>query len=440
MGRGTANLHTHPSGLRSESLPFHGGEDVKSTTLPRMAADIVPIELSLTAGDLVTLWAPRWREDSEEWEAFLGHGEDLFAFPDVAALVGFVRTAPEHDLVDHPAWALVPRLPAVDLRPAESQRYDLVGVPELVAQPPDTWVLDELAEVVSIVRSLAEVCGLDVVQEVLDSTPEFSMLEGGTLAFGGREGERRWQALCGVIAQRWDDVLDTVDGVVRTPDVDAAALAVAQTELTEAEAVTDQAATDEAAAEAPTAPNPALAFWVEVGIDPIRIISDLGDHYTLRCYLDDAPVFLGRNGRIDAFPSLRSLSRYLADNPRGHDLDEVSTWPQVTKQAHAGELEVAVDDGNSYVLAGLADDLAGGPETVDPGQLELAVELITDAEQWAGSDAADKALAGSEPLGWLVSFLLRPDPTRLAPSPPFDAEVAAWQALVRAFEDRLNIR
>ncbi|HZA17764.1 MAG TPA: primosomal protein [Pseudonocardiaceae bacterium] len=405
-----------------------------------MAADIVPIELSLTAGDLVTLWAPRWREDSEEWEAFLGHGEDLFAFPDVAALVGFVRTAPEHDLVDHPAWALVPRLPAVDLRPAESQRYDLVGVPELVAQPPDTWVLDELAEVVSIVRSLAEVCGLDVVQEVLDSTPEFSMLEGGTLAFGGREGERRWQALCGVIAQRWDDVLDTVDGVVRTPDVDAAALAVAQTELTEAEAVTDQAATDEAAAEAPTAPNPALAFWVEVGIDPIRIISDLGDHYTLRCYLDDAPVFLGRNGRIDAFPSLRSLSRYLADNPRGHDLDEVSTWPQVTKQAHAGELEVAVDDGNSYVLAGLADDLAGGPETVDPGQLELAVELITDAEQWAGSDAADKALAGSEPLGWLVSFLLRPDPTRLAPSPPFDAEVAAWQALVRAFEDRLNIR
>jgi hypothetical protein len=316
-------------------------------------------------------------------------------------------------------------------------------VPELVAQPPDTWVLDELAEVVSIVRSLAEVCGLDVVHEVLDATPEFGMLEGGTLAFGGREGERRWQALCAVIAQRWDDVLDTVDGVVRTPDVDAAARAEARTELAEAETATGKtgkAATDEASAEAPTAPNPTLVFWGEVGIDPIRIISDLGDHYTLRCYLDDAPVFLGRSGRIDAFPSLRSLSRYLADNPKGHDLDEVSTWAQVTKQAHAGELEVAVDDGNSYVLAGLADDLAGGPETVDPGQLELAVELITDAEQWAGSDAADKALAGSEPLGWLVSFLLRPDPTRLAPSPPFDAEVAAWQALVRTFEDRLNVR
>lgn len=404
-----------------------------------MAADIVPIELSVTTGDLVTLWAPRWREDSEEWEAFLGDDEALFAFADVAALVGFVRTAPDHDLVDHPAWALVKRLPAADLRPEESQRYDLVGVPELVAQPPDTWVIGDLAEVVSMVRSLAEVCGLNVVHEVLDSTPGFGMLEGGTLAFGGREGQRHWEALCTVIAQRWDDVLDAVDGVIRIPDVDAAALAGAQAELTEAEPATEEADSEEEATEATAAADPALAFWSEVGIDPIRIISDLGDHYTLRCYLDDAPVFLGRSGRIEVFGSPRALARYLAGNPQGHDLDEVSTWPEVTKQAHAGELEVAIDDGNSYVLAGLADDLTGGPETVDPGQLELAVELITDAEQWAGSDAATKALASSEPLGWLVSFLLRPDPTRLAPGAPFDAEVAAWRALVGGFEDRLNV-
>jgi hypothetical protein len=402
-----------------------------------MAADIVPIELSLTAGDLVTLWAPHWREDSEEWEAFLGDDEALFAFADVAALVGFVRTASDHDLVDHPAWALVPRLPAADLRPTESQRYDLVGVPELVAQPVDTWVIGGLAEVVSIVRSLADVCGLDVVHEVLDSAPKFDLLDGGILAFGGREGARQWEALCTVIAQRWDEVLDAIDGVVRTPEVDAAALASAETELAEAESAPDEAAS--VATEDPAASDPALAFWSEVGIDPIRIISDLGDHYTLRCYLDDAPIFLGRSGRINVFGSPRSLARYLADNPQGHDLDAVSTWPQVTERAQAGELEVAVDDGNSYVLAGLADDLAGGPATVDPGQLDLAVELITDGEQWAGSDAADKALASSESLGWLVSFLLRPDPTRLAPGPPFDAEVAAWRALVGGFEDRLRV-
>jgi hypothetical protein len=111
----------------------------------------------------------------------------------------------------------------------------------------------------------------------------------------------------------------------------------------------------------------------------------------------------------------------------------------VAKRAQDRELVVAVDDANSYVLTGLADDLTGGPETVDPGQLELAVELITDAEQWAGSDAADKALASSEPLGWLVSFLVRPDPTRLAPSPPFDTEAASWRVLVGGFEDRLHV-
>ncbi len=398
-----------------------------------MAADIVPIELSVTAGDLVTLWAPRWREDGEEWEAFLGDDENLFAFADVAALVAFVRTAGGHDLVDHPAWALVPRLPAPDLRPTESHRYDLVGVPELVAQAPDTWIVAELAEVVSILRSLAEVCDLDAVHGVLDATPGFTMLGAGTLAFGGREGARQWDALCEVIAGRWDEVIDAVDGVIRSPDVDAATLQAVAAELAEAEPAGEEQKTAE------TVRDPALAFWSEVGIDPIRIISDLGEHYTLRCYLDDAPVFLGRGGRIDVFTSPRSLTRHLQEHPGGHDLDAVSTWPQVTQRAADRELTVAVDEANSYVLAGLADDLAGGPETVDPGQLELAVELITDAEQWAGSEAAGKALASSEPLGWLVSFLLRPDPTRLSPSAPFDAEVAAWRVLVGTFEDRLHV-
>jgi hypothetical protein len=409
-----------------------------------MAADIVPIELSVTAGDLFTLWAPRWCEDGEEWEAFLGDGEHLVAFSDVAALVGFVRTAPEHDLIDHPAWVLIPRLPAPELQPAESHRYDLVGVPELVAQPPDTWVIGELADVVSIVRSLADVCGLEVVHDVLDSTPGFSMLDGGTLAFGGREGARHWDALCTVIAQRWDDVIDALDGVIRSPDVDEAALQAATTELaTELLATELSSQARSTLGEQDVTParagDTALAFWSEVGIDPIRIISNLGEHYTLRCYLDDAPVFLGRDGRIDVFNSPGSLVRYLADNREEHDLDTVSTWPQVIQRAQQRELEVAVEGGNSYRLDGLAEDLAGGPETVDPRQLELAVELITDAEQWAGSDAASKALASSEPLGWLVSFLLRPDPTRLAPSAPFDAEVVAWRALVGGFEDRLHV-
>ena len=70
-----------------------------------MAADIVPIRLGLTKGDLYTLWAPRWRDEGDEWEAFLGKDEDLYAFESVADLVAFVRTNTDNDLSDHPAWA-----------------------------------------------------------------------------------------------------------------------------------------------------------------------------------------------------------------------------------------------------------------------------------------------------------------------------------------------
>src|SRR3954451_22423584 len=119
-----------------------------------MSQDIVSIELGLPPGDLVTLWAPRWREDGEEWEAFLGDEDDLFAFPDAAHLAAFVRTVDEHDLADHPAWSAVPGLAGAELVPDDAHTYDLVGVPELAAEEPDTWTIGELAEIVAIVRSL----------------------------------------------------------------------------------------------------------------------------------------------------------------------------------------------------------------------------------------------------------------------------------------------
>ncbi|MFS8542680.1 MAG: hypothetical protein LOD91_02405, partial [Limnochordales bacterium] len=144
-----------------------------------MASDIIPIELGLPQGDLVTLWAPRWREDGEEWEAFLGDDEDLYAFPDAAHLAAFVRTAEQHDLIDHPSWHIVPALNVPELIPDDDHSYDLVGVPELVAEEPDSWTIGELAEIVNIVRSLADVCGLDEVHEVLDAHEGFSLLPQG---------------------------------------------------------------------------------------------------------------------------------------------------------------------------------------------------------------------------------------------------------------------
>jgi hypothetical protein len=398
-----------------------------------MAQDIVPVQLGLTQGDVVTLWAPRWREDGEDWEALLGHGEHLYVFPDVARLAAFVRTETEHDLADHPAWRVVPRLSVDELVPEDTQRYDLVGVPELAANDPDTWTVGELSDVITMVRTLADVCGLEKVHEVLGDADGFALLGQGTTVFLGREGERLWTELATTIAERWDEVLDAVDAVVTTPEVDPDALAAAEAELETTESE------DEAA---PTEAEDEDGFWESAGIDPIKIITTTGEYVTLRCYLDEDPVFLGKDGTIEVFPNGRALVKYIAAGGEaglGHDLAGVSTWEDVVNRATAGDLEVEPVDDNTYNLVGLADDIAEGPVAVDPTQLELAVELVTDAAQWAGDDSAAEALAQNESLGWLVSYIVRPDPNRLAPNPPFTAEADAWRALVNDLTDRLHV-
>ena len=59
-----------------------------------MAAQLVPIRLSVTNGDLYTLWAPRWRDAGDEWEGFLGKDEDLYAFDSVADLAALLADPP----------------------------------------------------------------------------------------------------------------------------------------------------------------------------------------------------------------------------------------------------------------------------------------------------------------------------------------------------------
>jgi len=91
-----------------------------------MVAALVPIRLSLSEGDRYTVWAPRWRDAGDEWEAFLGKDDDLYGFESVADLVAFVRTDTDNDLADHPSWealgetvVLSVRFPSIEIaRPA----------------------------------------------------------------------------------------------------------------------------------------------------------------------------------------------------------------------------------------------------------------------------------------------------------------------------------
>ncbi|MGV9678063.1 primosomal protein [Nocardia sp. NPDC003482] len=411
------------------------------------SGDIVPIELGLTDGDLVTLWAPRWRDGDDEWEAFLGHEDALYGFESVADLAAFIRTDDDNDLVDHPAWKVVVGLGAPELEPEEQYVFDLVGVPELAAGDPDPETVAELEETLDMVRTIGEVCELDVVTKFFGSHPVLGALPAGVSAFYGREGEELWDQIGTAIAKDWDRVVDAIDSVVKTPEVDAEAVAVAEAELlaaeeniVDAEDVGDTDDDDEIEQvdlDADDEEAEEETFWHEVGIDPVKIVTAADTYFTLRCYLDDEPVFLGTEGTITVFTSERALARYLADDHE-HDLSRVSTYGEVQTAAVDGSLEIEVEDDNVYVLPGLADDLAAGPEAVDIEQLDLAVELFSDAADYAGDDAVEQALAKSTPLGWYVSYLLEPDPSRLAPSPPFTAEAESWRALEHAFEARLE--
>lgn len=415
-----------------------------------MAGDIVPIELGLTDGDVVTLWAPRWREGDDEWQAFLGREDALFAFDSLAKLAAFIRTEKDHDLVEHPTWHVVEALSAAELEPEEEHRYDLIGAPELAAGVPDSLTIAELEDTLRMARTLGEVCDLDVVNRFFDNHPQLEALPGGHHAFAGSDGAELWNKVGRALADGWDDVLDAIDAIVSSPDVDPEVLALCEAEIlaadendVEADDAADSAddveEIDRVSASDEEEDEDEDDFWTSVGIDPVKILIGPDEYFTLRCYLDDMPVFLGKDGVIYVFRSERALARYLAD-AHDHELASVSTYPEISTAATDGSLEITVTDDNTYVLTGLVEDIAAGPESVDSEQLDLAVELLTDAADFADDDSVEEALAQTTPLGWYVSYVTNPDPSRMAPGAPFTNEASAWRNLVHDFESRLRVR
>ena len=122
--------------------------------LCREAADIVPIGLALDDRDVYTLWAPRWRDAGDEWEAFLGKDEDLYAFDSVPDLVAFVRANDDNDLADHPAWQTLTAVSAHQLDPDDDKRFDLIKVYELLAEKPTPESVEQLAGTLAIASAI----------------------------------------------------------------------------------------------------------------------------------------------------------------------------------------------------------------------------------------------------------------------------------------------
>ncbi|MCF8570516.1 primosomal protein [Gordonia sp. HY002] len=420
-----------------------------------MAGDIVPIELGLTEGNLFTLWAPRWREGDDEWEAFLGLDEDLYVLDSVAELAAFVRADDDNDLADHPAWDTIRKLQADELVPDDRHSYDLIGVPELAAEDPKPEVVAELEDALEIVRIIGEVCDLTPIVKFFTGNPILGAVAVGTNNFSGRDGIDQWVRIGRIIAKHWDDVIDALDDVVSKPKVDSSAVEAADVELAAAASAEDEDEPDEDIDELDGDEGvddededsdeddedevEEDDFWAAVGIDPIRIYTDAGEFLTLRCYLGDDPLFLGAKGQIFGFGSERALTRFLASNS-DHDLAELSTFADVRSAAETAEIEYQVLPENVYALQGIDEDILDGPRRVESRQMDLAVELLTDAADYADIETVNETLASTTPLGWFADYAINPDPKRLAPSGPYDNEAEEWRALVHDFEDRLTKR
>jgi hypothetical protein len=465
-----ADLSRCGAGMRSRSAAAVGAAPTVLAKLCRVAVDIVPIGLALDERDVFTLWAPRWRDAGDEWEAFLGKDEDLYAFESVPDLVAFVRGDSDNDLADHPSWKTLTALSAHELDPAEDKRFDLIKVYELLAEKPRQESVEELQGTMAIVSAIGSVCELPAVTKFFNGNPVLSSLSGGVENFSDKAGLRRWHEIGATVDKGWDKVVDAIEGIISIPKVDSDAAKQAEAELLaapenelddvdEVEDVEDVDVDEDVDNEAETADtddvdtteheheetvshddNLVLGgdddFWMKVGIDPIRMITGAGTFYTLRCYLDDEPVFLGRNGRISVFNSERALARYLADE-HDHDLSGLATYDDIRTAATDGSLRVDITEDNVYVLTGLADDIGDGPEALDREQLELAVELLRDAGVYAEENLVDDTLEGDTPLGKLVAYVLDPGTSR-KPAAPYADAVAQWELLETFVESRLR--
>lgn len=393
-----------------------------------MAKDIVPIELGLPEGDVTTLWAPSWREDNDDWEAFLGLDEDLYAFGSTAELLALIRSDAEHDLQDHPSWDRFADQDVLAFRAADENCYDLVGVLELLGDDPSEASVDEIDQSFAIARSIGEVCELDTVTKFFNGNPVLASVTHGMDEFYGRDGLKLWKSIRKTVAKGWDDVLDAIQAVMTTPEVDRAEVERARRDLEAAEAALPE---PESEPEPARTGYPEGSLWESVGIDPVKIVFSDQEYLSLRCYLGDRPVFLGDGDQVFVFTSARGLSRFLADNDDS-TLSRVATYDRVKVAATDGSLDVHVTDDNAYVLAGLDRDIEVGPDMVDPDQLALAVELVTDLANYVGDADLEASVTGrGSALRRYLHYVLNPDDTRLLePTAPYDDEASEWRDLV----------
>ncbi|APT84137.1 hypothetical protein [Corynebacterium aquilae] len=392
---------------------------------------IVPVKISLPQGDLYTLWAPLYKEHGSEWQALLGHGDDVYAFASPGAMLTFLESGEPHDLTDHPKWGAYSNDNSpLRVVPDARNTFDLVELPAWLAERPSHANVSATSRAFRFARSVGDVLTLLPVQSFFSSHSILANVDRGSDHYSGEAGFSEWTGVGNVVKGGWRDVIKALDEAISVKDIDEAKAADAEQRIADAEqAAKDKEAKEEADAKAALrAADPYdLSVWGQAGIDPVKIVIDGRTLYTLRTYLDDTPVFLGEYGQITSFNNRKAFVRWLIEH-KDHNMAKLSTWQDIMDAANGGTLEITAHDDNTYVFTGLAEAISKGPQAVDKDQMLQAYSLLADAADWAKDDSVSSILVANPAIQEFIAYV-GGAPSGYIPSAPYTSEVEGWKEL-----------
>lgn len=402
---------------------------------------IVPVALSLTKGDFFTLWAPSWREQGSEWQAFLGKGDELYVFNSPEELLVFVESDAKHDLTSHPDWKEFASHDAARVIPGKDSSFDIVGLPALLAERPSYATVKEVARIFALTRSLGNVTASTPVAVFFSSHSVLANVDRGADHYAGPNGLGEWTAVGRAVASNWNAVVDALDEAVTVKDVDKVFVDDAAIRIHDAETADDAAreAEEQVAKEEAEKVDPYdTSAWAIAGIDPLKITIDGRSVYTLRSYIEGQPVFLGKFGEIHTFNNPKSLLRWLIEHD-DHDLARASTWGDLMLSINAGDTEVHVHPDNFYSFTGLTQDINTSIDAVDTQQMARAYELMADAADWAGDDSMNSYFLANPRMQDYISYMLgASDTSGYVPHAPFADHSQSWRELEEMLTKRFT--